>query len=355
MEGNVNSGKLEQDIFELIDKSNNVWIFPHINLDGDAVGSAYGLKAILEEQGKTVEVITEKMWAIRTNAPENGFIEADPVKIMSAVITGEETFVENTDLIIAVDSADDTRLGIRLKTFKSFTEQGKTIVFDHHLKNKLDATFKYLQPELSSCAEVLCELFLKNRAKEEQLSPMIANNLLLAIFADTGRFMHNYTDSTFSWATLLAKYCPDVEKIIKALYKSKSIAARRLVGKVFEEMREVFPGVWIAYLSLKDVEEAGGTDYDMDSFSNEMLETDGVDISAFIREVRTALEDGSEGRCFKVSMRSNSDFNVRDICAPLGGGGHAGASGCTLEASSIEEAYKMLLPVIEREMAKQKK
>ena len=71
----------------------------------------------------------------------------------------------------------------------------------------------------------------------------------------------------------------------------------------------------------------------------------GVEIAVSIRE----LPDGS----FKASFRS-SGFNVAEVAAAFGGGGHLRAAGCSLSASSAKEAVDMVLKEIEKQRMSEK-
>jgi phosphoesterase RecJ-like protein len=48
---------------------------------------------------------------------------------------------------------------------------------------------------------------------------------------------------------------------------------------------------------------------------------------------------------FKVSLRAQPPANASEICAKFGGGGHAGAAGCTFE-TTLEEAKKQIVQAI---------
>jgi nanoRNase/pAp phosphatase (c-di-AMP/oligoRNAs hydrolase) len=49
-------------------------------------------------------------------------------------------------------------------------------------------------------------------------------------------------------------------------------------------------------------------------------------------------------------MRSSCDFDVSEICAHYGGGGHARAAGCTLISDSILAAEMTVVAAIEYKM-----
>lgn len=62
---------------------------------------------------------------------------------------------------------------------------------------------------------------------------------------------------------------------------------------------------------------------------------DGVYVALSIRE-------SGEGQ-YKVSSRANVAIDVSEVCARFGGGGHARAAGCTINASSADEAERIAL------------
>ena len=72
----------------------------------------------------------------------------------------------------------------------------------------------------------------------------------------------------------------------------------------------------------------GITEDDIDDISGFGREIEGVQIGVMIRQ---------EGENGKISVRTSPNYNASDICARLGGGGHAAAAGATV-AGSIESA-----------------
>jgi hypothetical protein len=63
-------------------------------------------------------------------------------------------------------------------------------------------------------------------------------------------------------------------------------------------------------------------------------------------EVAFTVRQPEEKNVFRVSMRSNGDFDVSEVCAIFGGGGHAKAAGCTIEAGGVYDAEKMILNAV---------
>ena len=62
---------------------------------------------------------------------------------------------------------------------------------------------------------------------------------------------------------------------------------------------------------------------------------EGVEISIFLRE--------TEKNTFKLSLRSNNDVNVSDICLMFGGGGHMRAAGGIITGVPFEKAKEKII------------
>ena len=77
-----------------------------------------------------------------------------------------------------------------------------------------------------------------------------------------------------------------------------------------------------------------------------------VDVARCIKgvEVAAVIKQSTEEMRFRVSMRSSTDFDVSEICAHYGGGGHVRAAGCTVVADSILAAEVAIVVAIEHKM-----
>ena len=68
-----------------------------------------------------------------------------------------------------------------------------------------------------------------------------------------------------------------------------------------------------------------------------------AEIAVFVRE----NDDGS----VKASLRSTG-FNVAEVSAKFGGGGHIRAAGCTLPVKTADEGAKIIIDEIKKQMRK---
>lgn len=85
--------------------------------------------------------------------------------------------------------------------------------------------------------------------------------------------------------------------------------------------------------------------------TDENLETL-IDVARCVKgvEVAAVIKQPTEENKFRISMRSSCDFDVSDVCAHYGGGGHERAAGCTLSADSILAAEMAIVVAIEHKM-----
>ena len=88
-------------------------------------------------------------------------------------------------------------------------------------------------------------------------------------------------------------------------------------------------------------EKLGARDEHLDTVIDVPRSLEGVEVSLSIRE-------NADRASYRVSMRSVTDFDVSYACARFGGGGHKSAAGCTVKASSIEEAEEKVISEIAR-------
>ena len=61
-------------------------------------------------------------------------------------------------------------------------------------------------------------------------------------------------------------------------------------------------------------------------------------------ETSVTIRELAEGGC-KLSVRTSGGLNATKVCALLGGGGHAAAAGCTVEAPWAEARERILAAV----------
>jgi phosphoesterase RecJ-like protein len=87
---------------------------------------------------------------------------------------------------------------------------------------------------------------------------------------------------------------------------------------------------------MEDKSRIGAEDQDCEELASYASAMEGVLCAATVRE-RTP-------GCWKLSVRCDADYiNGSDICARMGGGGHAAAAGATLPAPMTEQEVRTLV------------
>jgi len=90
------------------------------------------------------------------------------------------------------------------------------------------------------------------------------------------------------------------------------------------------------FLPLQMLKESNCSPTDTEGLVDYTLYGRGVDVGVLLRET----EDGQT----KVSLRSSDGLDVSKIAGRFGGGGHRGASGCTIKLP-IDQAKKNILDI----------
>ncbi len=303
------------EVIEKINSAKKIAIFNHQSPDGDAHGSAFGLKLCLLALGKQAEVFLE---------------DGDDLTKEYKLIKGTDSQglkIEDCDLKIAVDCADKGRLGVFQDSFS-----GETIAIDHHVTHQPFAKATLVVPSAPATGEIVFDLVEKLNVP---LTHDIAYNLYLAIVCDTGSFkFSSTTPRTHIIAAKLMETGINVSDMTKKLFDTKTFEYLEIYKTAIEKL-EMHNGGTISLLALtdEDFEKAGITETDADGVVTLPINVSGVEVGIYIR---------SRGNGFKVSLRSNGKVDVSKIAAEFGGGGHERASGFSLDMS-LEEAKKTVV------------
>ena len=295
----------------------NIIILPHKSADADCLGSAFALKLILEKIGKRAAVVLEEK-------------EPQICKILHGV--EPETGI-NPDLVAAVDCGDLGRLGTRTEIFESCPN---TVNLDHHPTNTLFAKHNYVDSAACATGEII---FALAELMDIPLDVRIAENLYAAITSDCGRFSYNsVTAETHIITSKLHRCGIDHVKINEFLFERNSMPRIMLLQRALNSL-EVHCDGKLAAISLTraDLDETGALDEDISGLITYPRSIETALIAVCLRESTVAGK-------VKVSLRSNV-FNVAEVAAKFGGGGHVRASGCTVKGS-LEEAKQALFEVL---------
>lgn len=309
-------------------------IIPHVNPDGDAIGSALGLNDVFNNAGFESNVIVPNDFPVYLS-----WLGSVGVPLIYEQ-NGEQCnkLIDNTDAFFFLDFNDIKRLG-KIEEYLRLNSK-KVVLIDHHPDPQIKADFMFSDTNVCSTAELVYD-FVEALDMLDYLGVNGANALLTGIIADTGSFSHNASrPPMYHIVGELIKRGADKEKINDSLYNNFSEKRMRLLGYCLSEKMEIFPEyrtalIWLSAEELKRFDFHPG---DTEGFVNYPLSVKGVVFSAFFMEKHDQV---------KISFRSKGSFATNDFSGVhFNGGGHRNASGGETKLSMAEALalFKELLP-----------
>lgn len=292
-----------KEILKHIAARNRFLLTSHARPDGDAVGSVLACCQILRSMGKQAEVV------LHDGVPRI----YHPLPFADQVVQGSRINGDyDAAIILECDSVQRTRLeGLESKFL---------INIDHHISGRPFAHVNWIEPGAVATGELVFRLAMEAGVK---ITPEIATCLYTAVLADTGSFMFEGTnDRTFALARELVLAGADPAQCARNVYFSHSTAKMRLLGAALSNLHQEGPLAWI-WVTRDQMERYSAKEEDCEGLVNYVLSIQDVEIAAFFRE----LPDGR----YRVSLRSKGKLNVATPAESFGGGGHACASGCSLD------------------------
>lgn len=311
----IETAKYTKELRDLIDSSDNILLFSHINPDGDAIGSQLALYEYIKAMGKPVEMISPN------NLQE--FLKwmhyADKINVFVKKRKECIQIIEKAKLIIMVDFNQPDRLGEAEKFV--LESAAKRIIIDHHLDPSDFADLIITNPAKCSTAEIVNDLVTHINGQPFK-NIHYSEDIYVGIITDTGNFDHgSFTAETFRTVAGLIESGVDRERILNTIYNNFSANRLKLMGFALNKRMIVIPELKTAYiwLSRNDLDEYRYVKGDTEGFVNIPLSIKGIIFSVLFIEKESFV---------KLSFRSKGRFPVNDFASKyFSGGGHMNASG----------------------------
>ncbi len=295
-----------------------VLLLTHVRPDGDTVGCAAGLCAALRSMGKTAYLLANPELTDTTGPIAEPYAAPEdfrPERVVAVDISTTGLFPEG-----ALPWRDRVDLAI-----------------DHHPSFEFFGRENIVRPEAAACGELVFDLV-------EALCPLtadIALPLYVAVSTDTGCFQYaNTTAHTHRVAAALMEAGIDYRAVNKVFFGTKTRKRLRLEAEMLKAM-EFFDGERVVFLYvplslIETVEAAAGDAEDLSSLGSQI---GGTDCAVTFREQAPDV--------WKLSVRTGPRINAMEVCRELGGGGHAAAAGCVVQAP-LDEVKRRVLAVLAR-------
>ena len=297
----------------LLRSFDNVLILTHVRPDGDTVGCAAALCAGLRALGKTAYLLPNPELT-DTTAPYFRPYEAPADFLPDKVV-----------------STDIATLGLLPENAKRYAGR-IDLAIDHHPSFEHFGAANIVRPEAAACGELMYSIL----AHLGPITAEMALPLYVAVSTDTGCFAYgNTTANTHAVAAALMSTGIDYHTVNKVFFRTKSRKRMQLEGAMLSTA-EFYDRDRVAVLSvpISLMEKVGATESDAEDLSALGGQIEGVDCAITMRELRPDA--------WKMSVRTGARINATQMCGLLGGGGHAAAAGCTVEAPWAEAKRQIL-------------
>jgi len=295
-------------------------VLSHVRPDGDALSSQLALGLSLKQLGKDIRI-----WN------EDGMLEKYSFVPCAELLTKPPAATEDFDVVIALDTAIQNRLGTSLESIRSTK---LWINIDHHPSNPRYGDLVHIDANAPATGQILFELM---KSQGLPIDAQIAENLYVAISTDTGSFQYPNTSArTFDIAAELVRIGVDVGCVSQQLYENYPRRRIELLRELLRTLRFEANGRIASFtLSLKTAAELGVLPEDNEGLIDHVRAIRGVIVAIFFEE----LPDGK----VRVSMRSKSNkIDVCAICQKFGGGGHTLAAGARIRGTLSEVEQRVL-------------
>lgn len=292
----------------------NCLILTHKRPDGDTLGCAAGLCALLRKIGRQAYVLDNP-----DSSPQlHSYIEA---------YLPPEDF--RPAQVIAVDIADTKLLP---EEALPWLERGIDLAIDHHKSHKPFAAQYYVDERAAACAEVITQLAQDFGVLDAE----IATPLYVGLATDTGCFVYSSTTArTHRIAAMLMEQDIDVLGINKQYFQTKSVRRMKLEGLLIEQVHLYDEGrLAIATLTREMIQASGAEGADLEDIPKILSPLEGAWATITIKM-------GEENEA-KISVRTSYGLDASAICAQFGGGGHSGAAGALLRMSAEQAEARMV-------------
>lgn len=292
---------LKERTLEKIEEYDTIIIHRHTRPDGDAIGSALGLRDTLRNKYPN-----KNIYAVGDPLPEY-------LKFVGRQDNIEDSVYENA-LMIVVDTATKDRIN------QDKTALAKEVIkIDHHIAVDDYGTINYVRENYASCSLVLVDFF---ETMGINIPITAARYLYIATITDTGRFRYKEVDANaLRLSSLLLEKGIDTEEIFSNLY-SKDKSVYKLQGYVYNHVKYTENGVAYLFMTKRlmkkfkvNVEDASNTVNLMDGIEGSLIWLLFVE---YDNEIRIRLRSRFVG--------------VVGIANKYNGGGHEFAAGGTIHS-----------------------
>ncbi len=327
-----------KDIFPLIAKPARVVITMHQKPDGDAMGSALGLRGFLKQLGHEVSVISPTNWASWLNWMPGceGVLNFEKYRERSVEILNQADYLFCLDFNIFHRTKNLAPVLAGLNCVK--------VLIDHH-EQPDTPSFNYGISDItkSSTCEMVYD-FIVASGNDRLINADIAQCLYAGVVTDTGSFRFSSTHATVHYMVArLMEAGLNHTQVHSHLFDNFLENRLRFIGHILSNRMEFFYEYNTALIAI--------TKQDLLKYEIKTGDTEGlVNYPLTVQGIRLVglVIDRDEER--KWSFRSKGDFDCNTFARRyFNGGGHFNASGGNTKDGLQQTIEKFKMAIKENE------
>jgi bifunctional oligoribonuclease and PAP phosphatase NrnA len=323
-------------IVNQLKRSERIFVASHESPDGDAIGSLLGTYLVLRDLGcRVVCYNPSPIPAVYRFLPGVDAITRDP------------TAAERCDAAVVLDCGNLDRIGAASSRAAAMAT---VINIDHHVTNTKFGTHRLIDTDACATAAIIYRLVKKTALP---LSQDAATCLYTGILTDTGSFRFSNTNrEVFAICDDLTALGVDPYTVAQHVYGTYSLGRIKLLNLALDSI-ELSPNGRMSIMTLTQqmLRDTRTHPEDADGLINYARRIEDVKVAALIQELAAGggnPQTANDGRRnYHVSLRSDGCLDVAEIAMSFGGGGHANASGFSIE-STLKELKTTILELSNR-------
>lgn len=314
-----------KEIAREIRGAKKIVLYPHINMDGDALGSCVALCRAFRDMGIDSEIL------ISEDIPDN-------LKFLDkGYCTFDMNVAQDADISMLVDSGELKRIKGREE---AFLKGKKSICIDHHETSEAFCDLNHIDSKAAATGELAYKLLKEMDVTGDEEK---ANALFAAITTDTGNFQYSNTEKlSHEIVGELYDWGLDSARVSIEIYENYRLERLKLEAEAMSNA-EIFGGgrAVITCVTQAMLAETGALMNETESIVDNLRSIRGVEVAILLKE--------EEKEYIRASIRSKEWFDVAELAQAFGGGGHKHASGYSAR-KTIEEAKEDARREIEKRL-----
>lgn len=311
-----------QELRSFIDSHDSFFIIPHLEPDGDCIGSALATASLLRRLGKLVY--------LHNMGPFEKRDVRQYATQFSGRISKELRNQAPNPAVIVLDCSTLDRIGPLAEDIHGLA----LAVIDHHSAGVEFGTVRFINPSAPSTS-VMVQQLIESFGME--LTVEEAQLIFFAFCTDTGFFRHldQGSSQVFPLVSRMVAAGASPKNTYLEMNSGASLAGRQHLGTMLSRAEKYRNGEVLLCWELKEETDAiGKANRESDLLYQMLMGIEGVEVIIVLREERKNFITGG--------LRSKRFIDVGQLALSLGGGGHARAAGFGLE-TDLNQAKAILV------------